>query len=129
MNSVSWFIYTAQVAGSLGSLFCFLGGSLMFLCMCRFVFPRVVNFMDDREKKDANFLPPLPVSRAFMGLAVGFLVIGNLMPEKKTMYAIAASQIGERVASSDAVQGLAGDATKALQQWIKRQIDPSTDKK
>ena len=50
-----------------------------------------------------------------------------IIPAQKTMYAIAASQVGEQVVKSEAVQGIANDATKALQIWIKKQIEP--DKK
>lgn len=55
--------------------------------------------------------------------AVSILTV-TLIPSKNTMYAIAASQVGEQVVRSEAVQGLASDATKALQQWIRQQIEP-----
>jgi hypothetical protein len=46
------------------------------------------------------------------------------------MYAIAASQVGESIVKSEQTQEMASDATKALQQWIKKQIDPEkTEKK
>ena len=55
------------------------------------------------------------------------MTVSVFSPSRDTMYAIAASQIGERVIQNEAVQGIANDATKALQQWIKRQL--ADDKK
>lgn len=52
------------------------------------------------------------------------LTLAALFPSKSTMYAIAASQAGEKIAQSEQVRGIADEATKALQQWIKRQIEP-----
>lgn len=124
MNSVSWFVYIAQVGGSLGTTFVLLGVLLMIAVMTRFAFPFFYNFVECNSPNSSDYRAPKPISRAYMALAVGFLVIGNLMPERNTMYAIAASQVGEKIANSESVRGLADDATKALQQWIQRQIEP-----
>ena len=56
------------------------------------------------------------------------LVLFVFIPSSNTMYAVAASQVGEQVVKSEAIQGVANDATKALQSWIKRQIEPVTEK-
>jgi hypothetical protein len=45
------------------------------------------------------------------------------MPSKNTMYAMAASQMGEKVVSNQTVQEVGGDVAKALQSWIKSQIE------
>jgi hypothetical protein len=44
------------------------------------------------------------------------------------MYAIAASEIGERVIKTPEVQGITSDATKALHSWIKKQIETENKK-
>ena len=54
---------------------------------------------------------------ARVGSADVFVIV---TPEKKTLYAIAASEYGEQIIKSE----IGNDATKALQQWIKRQIEP-----
>jgi hypothetical protein len=122
MNSISWFIYIAQVSQSLGNLLIGFGAATI-TCCGFYTFARTLAASIDAE----TFVPHFPAAR-YVALGVLFLLIGNLMPERNTMYAIAASQVGERVAGSDAVQGITADATIALQQWIKRQIEPATKK-
>jgi len=58
--------------------------------------------------------------------AVPLIIMSALLPSSSAMYAIAASQIGEQLANSDDVKGIAADAKKALQQWIKKQVEPQT---
>jgi hypothetical protein len=60
-------------------------------------------------------------------IEVVVLILAIIVPSKNTVYAIAASEMGERVFKSEQVQGVASDATKALQIWIRKQID--TEKK
>jgi len=127
MNSVSWFIYIAQISGSLGAMFAVLGVLLMIVVMVRFAFPYVYNTMECKEPGERKYQPPRPISRGYMALAVGFLIMSCLMPERNTMYAIAASQVGEQIIRNEAVQGVASDATKALHEWIRRQIEPATE--
>lgn len=120
MNSVSWFIYIAQVSSSLGVMFCILGTLLMVAVMGRFVFPYARNTMEFSKPGDGDYMPPRPIARGYMALSVIFMLAGNLMPEKNTMYAIAASQVGEQIVKTE----IASDATKALHSWIKKQIEP-----
>ena len=64
-------------------------------------------------------------------LLMVFFILGNAMPDRNTMYAIAASQVGEKIATSEIAKGVADDAPKALQLWIKKQItqsDKNSDK-
>lgn len=124
MNSVSWFIYVAQVSDSLGSLFVFIGVVIGLCTLASYGVPRIANFGDGHGPNDSDYWAEKPLRAWFCALAVICLVIGNLMPEKNTMYAIAASQVGEQIVKSD----IANDATKALQQWIKKQIDPEPKK-
>lgn len=124
MNSVSWFIYIAQVANSLGVMFCVLGVLLIIAVMGRFIFPYAQNAMELNDPGDRGYVQPTAIHRGYMMLAICFLLVGNLMPEKNTMYAIAASQVGEQIVKTE----IASDATKALHQWIKKQIEPETKK-
>lgn len=124
MNSVSWFIYIAQVSGSIGTMFCVLGVLGLLGAGMLALFGTIAQSCEANE-----FKPLIPKAR-WIALAVLLLLFGNLMPEKNTMYAIAASQVGEQIANSETVKGVADDATKALRSWIKRQIDePKPEKK
>lgn len=118
MNSVSWFVYLAQVTGEMGNMFTgfgILGCVAIGICLLS----RSIMI----EENDIRLNIIFPQARYF-ALVASFFVIGNLLPEKETMLAIAASQIGEQIIKSDNVQGIANDATKALQSWIHHQIDP-----
>jgi hypothetical protein len=132
MNSVSWFIYAAQVCGSLAELFEVLGWFTLVGIWLAFVAPRVANFINDQKNDDprAVFPNPKPLRKGWLGFAFTLILLGNLIPGKNTMYAIAVSQVGESIVKSGQTQEMASDATKALQQWIKKQIDPEkTEKK
>jgi predicted permease len=118
MNSVSWFIYIAQVSNSVGNMMVTLG-VVGLIAIAIYVWAASIASSIDAGK----LLPQFPRARWF-ALAIGFLLVGNLMPERNTMYAIAASQVGEQVVKSE----IASDATKALHSWIKKQIEPEAKK-
>lgn len=125
MNSLSWLIYLAQVLTSFG----YLG---ITLSVVSFIVSAIgFNMWLIGSSEDvADHLRPtgLRVVKIAAPLTVIFLIIGNLLPSKETLYAIAASQLGEQVVKSEIVQGMASDAQKALQQWIKRQIEEPAKK-
>lgn len=120
MNSVSWFIYVAQVSNSLGMMFVALG-TIGFVVIGFFTLLASIHSSIDTDKITIRTVPT-----RYFAAATAFLILGNIMPARDTMFAIAASQVGEQIVKNEAVQGIAGDATKALQQWIKRQIDPKS---
>jgi len=57
----------------------------------------------------------------------GFLTV--FIPSKNTMYAIAISEYGQKIAQSEEVSGIASDAAKALRQWIKSQLEDEGKKR
>ena len=133
MNSVSWFIYAAQVCGSIGVLFTTFGTLALILTGAVWFFPRLFAAMNSMSygdfKKEMKDSPLKPLRKGWLALAFTLILLGNLIPEKNTMYAIAVAQVGEQVVKSGATQEMASDATKALQQWIKRQIEPEKSEK
>jgi hypothetical protein len=123
MNSLSWFIYIAQVADSIGMLLIAIGTLIIGCVLLSFAVPRINAAMEDCDDYVGK-----PLKTNWLAVAAVLLLIGNLIPKKGTMYAIAASQLGERIASSETAKGITDDATKALQQWIKKQIEPENKK-
>jgi hypothetical protein len=133
MNSLSLFLYLIDVLASLHTFLLFatfggpifLGGSVL-VCAIN------VDLSCDDDAKEWWHQKGAAASKLFLRYAWVIALVGGLLatliPSKNTMYAIAASEIGEKIATNEAVQGIAGDATKALQQWIKRQIEPETKK-
>lgn len=139
MNSLSWLIYLAETLGKLGGVSAAVM-AVSSLALAAAVVQRIIvgvvasrgttgcSDWQIREKESAqNFLPTSKMLFRLAGVTCvlsAFLYIA--MPSRGTVYAIAASQVGEQIATSEAVRGLASDATKALQQWIKKQIEPES---
>lgn len=123
MNSLSWFIYGANVVENIGVIFWLTAiGCVLFCAIC----------VIGQAASEGELSKQCPNMwkywwRCIIG-AVAFSILAGLFPSRATMYAIAASEMGERAAMSEQVQGIASDATKALQLWIKKQI-ASDDKK
>ena len=124
MNSLSWFLYWIDVMNSISGVLTIISILLIasiivlwFACSFRLE-------GGGREEKDLVRRSRSKWTWRFSMLALFCALVACFLPSKGTMYAIAASQVGERVAQSEAVKGIANDATKALQIWIKKQIEP-----
>jgi hypothetical protein len=119
MNSLSWFIYGADVVGNvshiLSALLCF---TLLAWTALNISVPVTEGEVLEWEHYSAWW------RRGLYTLVIGGFALA-FIPSKNTLYAIAASEIGETVAKHDAVQSVASDAAKALHSWIKKQIEPS----
>lgn len=125
MNSLSWFLYWIDVLNSLNSVLVTASVLLMLSLIATWIFCSIA-ISDEHDTKTKSTLRQSrrEWSWRFTLIAIACAVIACFMPSKNTMYAIAASQAGEQIVKSEAVQGMATDAQKALQQWIKRQIEP-----
>lgn len=129
MNSISWAIYVGGLGdnsarfGVLGTLafFCAVGGTITWW---------VTNSPGAIEDKDAVYIRAIAKRSRWISwpTCIALWAIALLLPAKDTMYAIAASQVGERVINNAGVQGITNDATKALQQWLEKQIEPEKSK-
>lgn len=109
MNDLSWFIYLADVLGSIKTLFMIVGIvalvlSTFFLCVC-------ADYCSDDWWYKLLFKAVLPLSFLLVLLAC-------FLPSSTTMYAIAASEMGEKVINTPT----AGKAVKALDAWLDKQI-------
>lgn len=123
MNSVSWFIYIADVLGNLGVILAttaIVCATFCFACLVGQTFSE-----GDLSKECPNMWKHW--WRCAWGAAI-FGILTCFIPSKNTMYAIAASEIGQKVVQNEKVQGVADDAAKAIQQWIRSQIEPKTNK-
>jgi hypothetical protein len=134
MNSVSWFLYAADVSGSMKNALipvCAIAAGVAAITTGLGIFMHCGNYSwvtdadrawwEQRRGECAGYARKLWPAAAIM------LLVIIAIPSQNTMYAIAASEVGERVVKSEAAQGIASDATKALQNWLKKQIEP--DKK
>ena len=124
MNTVSWLIYI----GSLGDTPAF--GMLGFVSFVAAVAATITWWVakspGGESDKDAVYVAAITrrVRRVAWPLCVAVWAVAIFIPSKSTMYAIAASQVGEQIVRSE----VAADATKALHSWIKKQIEPEAKK-
>ena len=123
MNSVSWFLYLIEVVGNLRAIatavlfsgILAVGGSALFA-------PIILMMAEDFGDGATDWLKT--AAKVFATAWVVSLPVYLFTPSKNTMYAMAASEVGEQIIKTE----LASDATKALHQWIKKQIEPEAKK-
>lgn len=130
MNSLSWFLYTISVVENARICLLALGVMWILLLVARILDTTSHNILAtashndgyDVKRKDAERRPYPSYWNVAPIVLVAILL--TALPSQNTLYAIAASEAGEKIVKSEAVQGIASDAQKALHQWIKRQIEP-----
>jgi len=107
MNNLSWFLYLAEVLNSLGVAAIFMG----FLISSFGTLGAVFVYQDTSGRTKW----PL-----YLTLTLGPLLIffSTLLPSKSTMYAIAASELGEQAMESR----MGNKAMQAIEAWIDSQL-------
>lgn len=111
LNALSWMIYAADLSGNLKVLFGVAAVLAGFAAI-----PCAVYFGVER-----NCLYPYWFRHSFVVFV--FALLATILPSSTVLYAIAVSQVGEKIIQSEAVTGVADDATKALRAWLKKQTD------
>ena len=105
MNSLSWFLYFADAIASFSVMLLFVSIVLL-LFLSIYAISRLV------DHKDSSYFK-------WIALPVFMLFLFTLIPSKNTMYAIAASELGEEVVKSE----IGKKSLKAIEQWIDSQIN------
>lgn len=118
MNDLSWLLYLAGVCDNAGGTFGFLAfvTAISAVLGCIAYMTAAVDLYDEKQEAVQKI-----AGRAVWGGVVGFLLSVILLvvtPTKETVYAIAASEMGEEVLKSPT----AGKALKALDAWLDKQI-------
>lgn len=117
MNTLSWLLYAADLAGSLSTVLTLVafGAGLA----------GTVTVVARAMRRDFDGDGPVweggwAVSKGFYRVAIIAALIAAIVPGKDTIYAIAASEVGEEALKSET----AGKAVKALNAWLDQQIAP-----
>jgi len=129
MNTLSQLIYFAGVSENLGGLLGFLAFITVFasgvLIIVSFHVKEDIRWADNEDK-----IRILSESKRYMSLGVASIVLffvlcisAALMPSKETVYAIAASEMGEELLNTPTAQ----KASKALDVWLDKQIKENTN--
>jgi hypothetical protein len=119
LNDLSWFIYLASVVSSIGvltfivvvlSVLVFLAGLMVILYNT-----------EEWDKSDRD------TGMSLIKYSITAFVVGSLLnivlPGRETIYAIAASEMGEELLNSET----GSKAVKALDAWLDRQIADDED--
>jgi hypothetical protein len=131
MNDLSWLIYIGAVSGSASGFFAFL--AVVGAVVALFGFILTMLWSDDQNDEVRSRYDQIAerggrIWPRGLAMLICFGIVATILPDRNTVYAIAASQVGERIVKNDAVQGVALDTSKAVQQWIKKQIEPEAKK-
>ena len=126
MNKLSWLIYAADVLSGLSIV----AGVLAFIgtaTVITLVFYGSIGKSDYYVKVgDEDWLRFHSVQKnaltKWSKIPIIAALVAALLPSSNTVYAIAASEMGEEVVKSET----AGKAMKALDAWLDRQIAPAT---
>ena len=130
MNTLSWFLYVADVIGGIGLMFGTIGG-LLFLGGWIFAIPGYMViwtvFRDQEEaakksKEAFAWLSPRMVIAGFLMITASVLV-----PSKQTMYMIAASEMGEVVVKSEEAKEIFGELKTTVIHELKRVRELKTE--
>ena len=116
MNTLSWLIYLADVAGDLDGLLYFVS---VISVLCVFCWVGVAVVLGEEKPKTEAWKAWGRVG--FYAIAPIFFlswIFSAFVPAKETVYAIAASELGESALKSET----ASKAFKALNAWLDRQI-------
>lgn len=109
MNELSWLIYLAGALNNVGVLFGLVaiitGLTAGFLTLARAI---------ERDQ----FSPP----NGLLILCAVAALVASVVPDRNTIYAIAASEMGEKMLETP----VANKATKALEAWLDKQIADAT---
>lgn len=115
MNSLSWLIYLADVVGGMG-----LVAGISVVVLGVLAAGAAVGIAASADIRDgAGVASCWSFLKKTLCLLLPTAIISVAIPNPNTIYAIAASEMGEEIVKSET----AGKAMKALDAWLDRQID------
>lgn len=110
MNELSWMIYAADVCGKLGGAAKIVAVSGAF----------VGGLLGVALRNDGGVEEGKAIHKWTLRVCPTLLFLAVITPSKDTVYAMAASEMGEKVVQSQT----ANKAMQALNAWLDRQIAP-----
>lgn len=118
MNELSWLIYLAGVVGNIGFVavtVAIVSGLVASGCA---IFGAIVTLegYNDEDRQEAT--KAFSICKKTAVICVSASLLAAIIPSSNTIYAIAASEMGERVIKSET----GGKALEALNAWLDRQI-------
>lgn len=122
MNSLSWFLYFAGAVDRLTVVMALtLGAVLIFSVICGMVIAFSFDGYNDQQRQAGALRRKTSYGllRKSLPCAALIAVFIALTPNKTTLYLIAASEIGQQLAQTEAVSEISKEAYDALRSYLK----------
>jgi hypothetical protein len=130
MNQLSWLLYIGNVAGNLGGFFVFFSivlcvYTLVQVIICYLIIDNFDRWDHESLKHEIKEIKASRVRSCLALIIVFFLCVSAaLCPSQDTVYAIAASEVGQEALKTP----LAQKTEQALEAWLSKQIANDTTK-
>ncbi len=119
MNSLSWLVYGMQVFTNLGVLLAIVGG---FVCVW-LLFWGFCALCNDDQKAPLSITHFVKRFKQLIWVPVVCFTMLIFMPNERTMYLIAASEVGDRIVNSQKVQSIVDPGSEYLKTWLKKETE------
>lgn len=124
MNSLSWLIYGIQLTSNVGAFLAITSG--LFLLTLGLIFVvRCITIDNDYNSKDATkalkYAEARKNFRKLFWIPLLGIFLACVIPNERTMYLIAASEIGERIVKTETVQRVVDPSIDLLKNWIAKE--------
>ncbi len=113
MNSLSWLLYLSNVVPNIGGVLIVIAVG----CGVATLYVVVVGWMEDSPEIIAKW-------RVLLPLCLGAAIVAALIPTQQTILTIAASELGERVATTQDGQEILTDLKDAVKAQLKALKEP-----
>lgn len=131
MNNLSWMIYLAGASASLAS-FLFFIASVFGIAAVIATFTAIVNVFEtdqyNRRYSDDIITSKRSLKKSAFKIAITAFICmiiagstSSLLPSRQTVLLIAASEIGERVVTSERAQSVIDPSIDLLKTWMQRE--------
>jgi hypothetical protein len=123
MNTLSWYIY---LIGLVDSISIFFGMMMLFSTIASFVvFLSYVSSVELLDEGDQRLLARRKLAASRFKIVASVFAISSLIciftPSKRTLILIGASEFGERIVKSEAVNSIVDPSFNLLKAWIEEQ--------
>lgn len=121
MNSLSWFIYLAEVFHNLGTTAFIFTGLGFFVSVGLLIGTIAVTAAASTDKEAADFKPTVVfMNKIWWPIWIVCILLANLLPKKDTMYMIAASEAGQMIVENKATQEVLGEVKDVIMSKLKQ---------
>ena len=123
MNTLSWYIYLIGLVESVTVLF----GFIMFVSIAAtlIIFLVYISSVDHLDEDDDRLIAYRKLAFTRFKISVSVFAISSLIciftPSRQTLILIGASEFGERIMKSEAVNSIVDPSFNLLKTWIEQQ--------